>query len=417
MASKQDEPEVAGQPAPVLAHNGTLSAGIVTAVVGFTSSFAVVLTGLRGVGATPAQAASGLLALCVLQGIGMLILAQRYRIPLTLAWSTPGAALLASTGVLPGGWPTAVAAFAMVGVLVVLAGVIRPLGKLIELIPPGVASGMLAGIILSICLDAVGLAGANPGLLLPLVLVWVLGMRWWSKWATPAVVLVGFAVIAASPGMRNLRWEDLLPQVSLAAPSLELLPAAALAVPLFIVTMASQNVPGVVVMRSFGYRVPWRFSMVLTGALTLLAAPFGGHSVNLAAISGALAANDEVHSDPSRRWRAARMAGVTYLVFGLLSTGVAALVVLGPDGIMETIAALALLGVLGSSVSAMISDAGGREAALVTFVIAASGVGFAGIGAAFWALLVGLAVHLLLERTRRSLPRSRRTAPLRSTQP
>ncbi|MFC9965851.1 benzoate/H(+) symporter BenE family transporter [Nocardia ignorata] len=375
-----------------------LGAGAVTALVGFTSSFAVVLSGLRAVGASPAQAASGLLVLCFTQGIGILLLSFRYRIPITLAWSTPGAALLVSTGLVAGGWPGAVAAFAVTGVLIVVTGLWQRLGSLVAAIPVPIAQAMLAGVLVPLCLAPVQALRTSPAVVVPVIVVWLVLQRYAPKWA----VLVAFATAAVGTGIdivvadRHLDLSAMIPTVELTAPQWHWQAIIGIAVPLYIVTMASQNIPGVAVMRSFDYQVPWRPAMLVTGIGTVLGAPAGGHAINLAAISAALAAAPSASPDPKRRWIAAATAGASYLVLGLASAALVTLIAAAPAGTLETVAGLALLATLAASLSAALTDPGDRLAALVTFLVAASGTTLLGIGGAFWALLAGLIVRRIL---------------------
>ncbi|MGM7648148.1 benzoate/H(+) symporter BenE family transporter [Nocardia sp. JW2] len=375
-----------------------LGAGAVTALVGFTSSFAVVLSGLRAVGASPAQAASGLLVLCFTQGIGILLLSFRYRIPITLAWSTPGAALLVSTGLVAGGWPGAVAAFAVTGVLIFVTGLWQRLGSLVAAIPVPIAQAMLAGVLVPLCLAPVQALRTSPAVVVPVIVVWLVLQRYAPKWA----VLVAFATAAVGTGIdivvadRHLDLSAMIPTVELTAPQWHWQAIIGIAVPLYIVTMASQNIPGVAVMRSFDYQVPWRPAMLVTGIGTVLGAPAGGHAINLAAISAALAAAPSASPDPKRRWIAAATAGASYLVLGLASAALVTLIAAAPAGTLETVAGLALLATLAASLSAALTDPGDRLAALVTFLVAASGTTLLGIGGAFWALLAGLIVRRIL---------------------
>ncbi|OYD71329.1 benzoate membrane transport protein [Rhodococcus sp. OK302] len=375
-----------------------ISAGIVTALVGFTSSFAVVLTGLTAVGADAAQAASGLLALCVTQALGMLWLSRRYKIPITLAWSTPGAALLAGAGAVHGGWPAAVGAFIVVGVAIVLTGLWPALGKLISAIPTPLAQAMLAGVLLPLCLAPIGAVRDAPLVVAPVILVWLAAQRFSKRWAVPLAFLTAAVVICISlvTSENTLDVSAMIPRIDLTAPSWTWQAMIGIALPLYIVTMASQNIPGVAVMNSFGYAVPWRPSMIVTGIGTVLGASAGGHAINLAAISAALAAAPTAHPDPKRRWIAAATAGWAYLVLAVGSAAVAALVVAAPAGVVETVAGLALLATLAASLTAALNDPAEREGAVVTFLIAASGVVVAGVGSAFWALLVGLIVRSVL---------------------
>ncbi|MFC8045100.1 benzoate/H(+) symporter BenE family transporter [Nocardia sp. NPDC057353] len=377
-----------------------VGAGVVTALVGFTSSFAVVLAGITAVGATQAQAASGLAALCVTQAVGMLLLSRWYRMPITLAWSTPGAALLAGTGAVAGGWPAAVGAFVVTGALIVLTGLWGRLGALVAAIPVPIAQAMLAGVLVPLCLAPVEAVRTSPAVVLPVIAVWLLLTRFAPRWA----VLAAFATAAVGAGIAiavrdtPLDLGAMVPAVQLTWPQWSWQAVIGVAVPLYIVTMASQNIPGTAVLGSFGYRTPWRAAMTVTGIGTVLGAPAGGHAINLAAISAALAAGPSAHPDPSRRWIAAATTGGCYLVLAPASAALVALVAAAPAGVLETVAGLALLGTLAVALTGALADEEHRTAGVVTFLIAASGVGFLGIGAAFWALLAGLLARAALSR-------------------
>ena len=382
-------------------HEGTpVSAGIVTAVVGSSSSFVVVLAGLTAVGASPAQASSGLLTLLVTQALGMLWLAVRHRTPITLAWSTPGAALLVSTGAVTGGWAAAVGAFVVTGVLIVLTGLIPALGDLIARIPTSLARAMLAGVLLPICLEPVTGLADSPAYVGPVVLAWVVMHRISRRWAVPVSLVVALVVVVVSAG-DTLAADDLLPTVTWTTPDWTVAAVVSIAIPLYIVTMASQNVPGVAVMASYGYQVPWRETMTVTGISTLIGAPFGGHAINLAAITAAMTAGPTAGADRSRRWTAVVAAAATYLALALACGALTALVAAAPGDVMQAAAGLALLGTLAASLAGALADEDGREAAVVCFVVAASGVSILGIGAAFWALLAGLVLRPLLSVARR----------------
>lgn len=378
-----------------------ISAGVVAALVGFTSSFAVVLTGLDAVGASQTEAASGLLALCVTQALGMLWLSRKFRQPITLAWSTPGAALLAGTGTVAGGWPAAVGAFLTVGVAVLLTGLWPRLGALIASIPTSLAQAMLAGVILPLCMAPVTAFAATPLAVGPVVAVWLVLQRYSKRWAVPAAFGVAAVVIGVSlaRGDGSLAVGDMIPRLDVTAPTWTWQALVGIALPLYVVTMASQNIPGTAVMKSFGYEVPWRASMTVTGLGTIVGAPAGGHAVNLAAISAALAAAPTAHPNPVKRWTAAFTAGWAYLFLALASAALATLVASAPAGIIETVAGLALLATLASSLTSSLRAETDREAAVLTFVIAASGVAILGIGSAFWALVAGLMIRWVLTST------------------
>ncbi|WP_036569015.1 benzoate/H(+) symporter BenE family transporter [Nocardia sp. BMG51109] len=377
-----------------------VGAGVVAALVGFTSSFAVVLAGLTAMGATPAQAASGLLAVCVTQSLGMLLLSRRYRMPITLAWSTPGAALLASTGAVAGGWPAAVGAFAVTGVLVVLTGFWDRLGRLITAIPVEIAQAMLAGVLVPLCLAPVRALTTSPAVVIPVLAVWLVLQRFAARWAVPAAFVT--AAIGAGVDIavthRDVSLAAMVPTVEWTVPHWGWQAMIGVAVPLYIVTMAGQNIPGTAVMSSFGYRVPWRAAMSTTGLGTVAGAFAGGHAINLAAVSAALSAAPDAHPDPRRRWIAAFGAGCAYLVLAPASAALVTLVAAAPEGALETVAGLALIATLATALHAALGAPEHRVAAAVTFLVSASGVALLGIGAAFWALVAGLLVRWVLRR-------------------
>jgi benzoate membrane transport protein len=372
-----------------------VAAGLLAAFVGFASSFAVVLQGLAGAGAGPAEAASGLMAVSVAMGLCGILLSAARRMPISVAWSTPGAALLAAGGAPEGGFAVAVGAFLLTGVLIVLAGLWRPLGRAVAAIPPALASAMLAGVLLGLCLAPVRAVAEVPVLALPVVLAWAVVARLNRVLAVPAAVLVAVGLIAATvplpEGVGAAAW----PAPVLVPPSFDAAAMLGIALPLFLVTMASQNIPGIAVLNANGYRPEPGPLFTATGVFTLLAAPFGAHAVNLAAITAAICAGPEAHPDPARRWVAAAVAGVGYVVLGLTAGAVVAFVAAAPPVLIQAVAGLALLGAFGAAMMAAVQVPQEREAAVVTFLVAASGLTFLGIGGAFWGLLAGGAIRAL----------------------
>jgi benzoate membrane transport protein len=370
-------------------------AGVIAAFVGFASTFTVVLQGFTAVGATQAQAASGLLAICIAQGVLGIVLSQRYRIPITIAWSTPGSVLLAATGLIQGGFAAAVGAFILTGVLIIAAGLIKPFGRIVSAIPPVLASAMLAGILLSLCLAPAKAVGLQPGLALPVVLVWAIVGRIRRIWAVPAAVATAVALIVWTLPPGGLAIDHAIPDVVFIVPSFTFQGLISLAIPLFIVTMASQNLPGIAVMRANGYEPPVGPVFLGTGIASVLVAPLGGHTLNFAAITAAMCAGPDSHPDPARRWVASFAGGVAYLFLGLGATLAAALVTAAPQVLIQAATGLALLGAFGGALAGAIGVAAHRDAAIVTFVTAASGLSFFGVGAAFWGIVAGGAFMLL----------------------
>ncbi|MER7888831.1 benzoate/H(+) symporter BenE family transporter [Micromonospora sp. NPDC094482] len=382
---------MAGRTQPVLA-------GVVTALVGFASSFTVVLAGLRAAGASAEQAASGLLALCVASGLAAAWLGLRYRLPMSVAWSTPGAALLVATGPMPGGWPVAVGAFLVSGLLIVAAGLVPPLGRAVAAIPKPVAGAMLAGVLLPLCTAPVRALVEVPRLAGPVVVAWLLLHRYARRWAVPGALVVAVLAIASSSTGGRLGAVGLRPVVELTPPAWSVSALVGLALPLFLVTIAAQNVPGTAVLVGYGYRPPFNAALRATGVVSVLAAPAGGHAVNLAAITAALAAGPDAHPDPDRRWIASVTAGAGLALLGLGAGAATALVAVAPPVLIEAVAGLALLGALATALASALAEPAGREAAVVTFVVTASGVTLVGIGGAFWGLVAGCLMLLLFRR-------------------
>ena len=379
-----------------------VTAGAITAFVGFASSFAVIIKGLTAVGASDAQAASGLMALSIAMGLAGIALSFWSRMPISCAWSTPGAALLATTGAASGGFSDAVGAFLVVGLLIGAAGLIKPFGRAVAAIPAALANAMLAGILFALCLAPVQAMAAAPLLAAPIIVAWLLVVRWKRVYATPAAAIVAAIVIAWTSHGAPLALADFMPTPIALAPSFSTDAILSLALPLFIVTMASQNLPGFAVLSAYGFRPEPGPPLVVTGLFTLVAAPFGGHAVNLSAITAAMCAAPDAHPDPAKRWIAAVTAGAVYILFGLLAGAVTRFAA-GSPILIEAVAGLALLGAFGSALHNALTDVSEREAALATFLVAASGVSFFGVGGAFWGLMAGGAI-LVLTRAGASSP-------------
>lgn len=378
-------------------------AGVVTALVGFSSTFALVLTGLRSVGASSEQASSGLLAVCVIMGVLAIVFAFGTRMPVSIAWSTPGAALLLSTGAPDGGYAAAVGAFLVCGLLLLAAGLSTTLGRWIEAIPRPLASAMLAGVLLPICIAPAKAVAEIPGQAVPVVAAWLALLVVARRWAVPGAIAVTAIVILVADDP-TAPAEGLLPALTWTTPSFDAGAIVGLALPLFLVTMASQNITGMTVLASFGYRPRLGPVLVGTGGGTAIGAPFGVFSVNLAAISAALVAGPDGGDDPDRRWIGAAVSGVAYFALGLSAGAAAALLAAAPPLLIQAAAGLALLGALAAAMRGAMAADSHREAAIVTLVVSASAITIAGISAPFWGLLAGLAV-LGAERLRAAVAR------------
>lgn len=374
-------------------------AGIIGALTGFASSFALVITGLLAVGASPAEAASGLLVLCIGQALLAGVLSWRFRLPLSFAWSTPGAALLVAAEGSTGSYGAAIGAFIVCGLLMVVSGLWPWLGRAMTRIPMPLAGAMLAGILFPICVAPVTAVMQEPLLAAPVIIVWLLLVRWLPRWAVPAAMLVAIIGVVVSAGSEWMTGATLTPGLTVTLPQFDPLVIVSLGVPLYIVTMAGQNVPGFAVLTTLGYRdVPSRTMLAASGAATALTAPFGGYALNLAAITAALMAGPDSHPDPARRWVAPIAGGATYVLLGLGAGVATALVAAAPPILIIAVAGLALFGAFASGLVSAFEVPETRLTAAVTLIVVASGVVVLGIGSAFWGLLVGALVMLVTHR-------------------
>ncbi len=378
------------------AMGGTLSvsalvAGFVAVLVGFTSSVVIVFQAAAAFGATSAQTASWIWALGLGMGLTSLGLSLRYRQPVLTAWSTPGAALLATAGM---GFPMAegVGAFMLCALLIAAAGATGWFARVMDRIPVSLASALLAGVLARFAFDGFAALQREKLLVGVMLLAYLLGRRWWPRYAVPGVLAAGVAVAAWQGQLHAgaVHWQLAMPEFTM--PRFSLAAAIGIALPLFVVTMASQNLPGVAAQRAAGYDTPVSPVITTTGLATLVLAPFGGYALNLAAITAAICMGREAHEDPARRWVASAAAGVFYIVAGLMAGAVVALIAAFPRELVLAVAGLALLGTIGSGLAAAMKDEGQREAALVTFVVTASGLTLWGVGAAFWGVVAGALV-------------------------
>ena len=376
----------------------TAVAGFVAVLVGFTSSVAIVFRAAQALGATQAQTTSWMWALGIGMGLTSAGLSLLTRQPILTAWSTPGAALLAGTHGLT--MPEAIGAFIVCGALITLFGVTRWFERVMDRIPLAVAAALLAGVLARFGLDAVLTVKTAPMMVLVMAAAYLVGRRAWPRYAVPGVLLAGIAV-AAVQGRLNLAAVDWAwAQPVWTTPSFSVAALIGVALPLFVVTMASQNLPGVAAQRASGYHTPVSTSITATGLTTVVLAPFGGFSFNLAAITAAICMGREAHTDPARRYAAAVMAGVFYIAMGLAGGAVVGLLVAFPRELVAAIAGLALLGTIAGGLSSALKDEQHRDAAILTFLVTLSGVSFFGIGSAFWGVVVG-SVALGVQRLRR----------------
>ena len=368
-------------------------AGFVAVLVGFTSSVVIVFAAAQALGATPAQTTSWIWALGLGMGITSIGLSLWYRQPVLTAWSTPGAALIAGTsGVAMG---EAIGAFVVCGVLIMLAGATRAFERVMDCIPQAIAAALLAGVLARFGLDAVGAVKTAPLLVCVMAGVFLVGRRAWPRYAVPGVLLAGIAVAAAQQRMDTsaIVWDMALPVWTTPVFSLGALVGVAL--PLFVVTMASQNLPGVAAQRAAGYATPVSPAITATGAASALLAPFGGYAFNLAAITAAICMGREAHEDPARRYVASVAAGVFYIALGLVGGAVVGLLAAFPRELVLAVAGLALLGTIAGGLAAALKDEAHRDAAGLTFLVTLSGLTLAGVGSAFWGVVAGSAALMV----------------------
>ncbi|MGY0790303.1 benzoate/H(+) symporter BenE family transporter [Azospirillum argentinense] len=381
-----------------------VGAGLLAALVGYASSVAVVIHGLTAVGAGTEQVVSGLVLLGFAMGLTAMGLSLHRRKPISIAWTTPGMALLATTGAVEGGFAAAVGAFVVTGVLIVLAGLWSPLGRWIAAIPKPLANGMLAGILLKLCFAPFLAVSQAPGMALLVLATWAVVGRVARLYAVPAAVAVALGAMALDSSGGAALSGALWPGVTFVQPVFTWEAMVGIALPLFVVTMASQNIPGLAVLATYNYAPPTRPIFLATGAASALTALGGAPTVNLAAITAALCASPDADPNPARRWQAAFVSGVGYILFAGLAGVTAVMVTRSPPILIEAVAGLALVGAFGSALMGAVQVEANRTAALVTMLVTASGLSFAGVGSAFWGLLLGGAVHLLHWRPSVSQP-------------
>ncbi|MFP5480830.1 MAG: benzoate/H(+) symporter BenE family transporter [Alphaproteobacteria bacterium] len=369
-----------------------ISAAAVAALVGYAASVAIVLAAATALGATATQAASWLLAVSLAKALGSAFLSWQSRVPVVLAWSTPGAALIAATQGIS--LAEGIGAFLVAGLLIAATGLLRPLGALVARIPDGIAAGMLAGVLLPFCLKGAGAAEALPAIVMPMVASFLVVRLWNPAMAVMAAFASGIALaLATGTDLSGL---------TLAAPVLEpVLPVfrpsvlLGLGLPLYLVTMASQNLPGFATLRAAGYEPPVASALTVTGLLSALSAPFGAHTTSMAAITAAICLGPDVHPEKDRRWVVGLAYAGAWVVLGLLSPTVLQLIAALPGPVVLALVALALLSPLMGALTAAFAAPEQRFAAALTLAVTGSGVAAFGIGAAFWGLVAGIVVHLL----------------------
>ncbi|KWR82154.1 benzoate membrane transport protein [Pseudomonas citronellolis] len=370
-------------------------AGFVAMLTGYTSSLVLMFQAGQAAGLSNAQISSWIWALSIGMALTTIGLTLRYRTPIVIAWSTPGAALLISS--LPGvPYSEAIGAFIVCAGLITLCGVTGSFDRLMRQVPGSLASALLAGVLFRICIEICRAAEQQTLLVAAMFLSYLLAKRLSPRYAVFVALLVGVA-LAGALGLLNFSHFQLeLAKPVWTTPSFSLAATISIGIPLFIVAMASQNMPGLAVLRADGYQVPASPLISSTGIASLLLAPFGSHGINLAAISAAICTGPEAHENPHKRYTAALWCGVFYGVAGIFGATLAALFAALPKALVLSIAALALLGSITNGLSNAMAEARQREAAMVTFLVTASGFTLFSVGSAFWGLVAGLVTQLVL---------------------
>ena len=380
----------------------TFTAGFVAVLVGFTSSVAIVFQAAQAFGATPAQITSWIWALGLGMGLCTLIPSLILRKPVMVAWSTPGAAVLAAAGLASGfSMGEAVGAFMASAALITLAGATGWFERVMNRIPTEIAAALLAGVLARFGVQAFAAAQTALPLVLTMLVVYLLARRVAPRYA---VVITLAAAVAVAAAQGQMTWSAVQLELAmpvLVAPQFSAAALVSLAVPLFVVTMASQNLPGVAVIRASGYDLPVSRLLTMTGLATLVLAPFGGYALNFSAITAAMCMGPQAHPDRDRRYTAAAVCGALYVAIGLFGAVITGLLTAFPKELVVAIAGLALLGTIANGLAQALREEPHREAAIITFLVTLSGVTLAGVGSAFWGVVAGT-VALFVQQYRSS---------------
>lgn len=365
-----------------------VTSGIVAALVGFGGTLTLIVAAAQAVGATPGQITSGVIGLCLSMAFTSAWLGWRHRMPIITAWTTPGAALIAGSHGLT--IETAVGAFLVAGLLILVTAAVKPLGALVQRLPVAIAAAMLAGVLFRFCTAVFTAGQADPLLVLPLVLIFLVARRISPFGAVLAVLAIGIALAFFLGRVGPLPDGVPLPTIEFIVPRFDLQALIGVGLPLYIVTMASQNLPGFAVLQAAGYKPPTPSILASTALASLLTAPIGSLTSNLAAITASICTGPDTHPDPAKRWMATPFYALSYIVLAGFGAGAVALIAALPAGLVATFAGLALLGPLVNALGTAMGDVSKRFPAVLTLAVTASGVSLFGLGSAFWGLAAGL---------------------------
>ncbi|MDR2311327.1 MAG: benzoate/H(+) symporter BenE family transporter [Brucellaceae bacterium] len=366
-----------------------IASAAVAAFVGFGGTLALIIAAATALGATQAETASWVTAISLALAVSSGYLSWRYRIPIITAWSTPGLALIgASIGFT---MQEAVGAFIVTAVAIIITGLIKPVAQFVERIPASIASGMLAGVLSSFVINAAKTLSLDPLLVLPLIALFLI-IRLFNPAMAVISVLIGGVIFALLLGRADNLPAPELSTLTMIIPEFSLSAMIGLALPLYLVTMASQNLPGFAVLRAAGYEPPTAACLQVTGLVSLISAPFGAHTSNMAAISAAICTGHDAHPDPKQRWLTGPVYALCYLVFAIFGASLVAIFAVLPPALIMLIAGLGLIGPFINALALALNKQDERFAAIITFAVTASGITILGIGSAFWALIAGLIV-------------------------
>ena len=373
-------------------YKAPIIAGFVASISGSAATFGIAIAGLVAMGATRDQTFTALFVLLIGYGLLSTVLSYRYKMPISIVWSTPGAAFLAASAGLGLEFDQAVGGFLLSGFLLTVTGLWPALSNLVQKIPASIASAMLAGVLFVFVITTVKAAVDYPILVIPFVLVWFFLNRIATVWATPVAIVLAFLLVNADLGWGWLEGARVFPNFEIVTPAFDLIPVLSVGIPLYLITMASQNLPGIAIMKGFGYKLPVRVVITSSGVATMIASFFGGFGMNLAAITAAINANEQAAKDPARRWLASFVGGFVYWLFAIGAGFFAAFVLAVPSELLLAVVGLALLPSFISAIGTSLEDRVTRLPAAITFVVGAAGISVVGIGGAFWALVAGMLV-------------------------
>lgn len=366
-----------------------IASAVVAAVVGFGGTLALIIAAAQALGATQAETASWVTAICLAMFVATGYLSWRYKMPIIAAWSTPGLALIG--GSIGFTMQQAVGAFIITAIAIIITGLVKPISALVSKIPASIASGMLAGVLFAFLTGAARTVTVDPLFVLPLVALFFT-IRLFNPAMAVLAVLFGGVLYAFLSGRVVSVPSIELSTLTLIMPVFDARAMIGLALPLYLVTMASQNLPGFAVLRAAGYEPPTAAALQVTGLVSLISAPFGAHTSNMAAISAAICTGPDAHPDPEKRWLTGPFYALSYLIFAIFGASLVALFAVLPAPLIALVAGLALIGAFTNAMSLALKIEHERLAATVTFAVTASSITIGGIGAAFWALVAGLIV-------------------------